>query len=165
MGVKKGIISILSEYEIDIKHEGSVLRAFCPFHDDHGRPNFTVYEDTNSWYCWACKEGGDVTAFVAKMDNTTYAIAKRKVEGVDVDLQELQEKINGICIEDEPLEFNTDLNILVSHTVREFLRNNPSKVDAILPILRDLDVRFSHPISPTGVSQILTNLNQQLQKL
>jgi len=162
MGVKKSILSVLAEYNIEIKHEGSVLRAFCPLHDDKGRPNFTIYEDTNSWFCFAGCGGGDVISFVAKMDNTTYAVAKQKIEGVDVNLQELQEKIDGLSIEDEPIQFNTDLNILVSKTVREFLRNNPDKVNSILPILKDLDLKFLQPISPMAISKILVDLQQQL---
>ncbi len=45
---------------IKLKKSGSVLRARCPFsgHKDN-EPSFTVYEDTNTFYCFGCGVGGD----------------------------------------------------------------------------------------------------------
>lgn len=165
MGVRKTIVTTLAEYSIDIRHEGQVLRAFCPFHNDTGRPNFTIYEDTNSWYCWACKEGGDVIAFVAKMENITYSAAKSKIEGIGVDLSELQEKIDGLGLDEEAPPINATLNISVSKTIREFLRQKPDKICEVLIILKDFDRKILQPVNPSDIQQILATLQQQLQKL
>lgn len=162
MSVRKTILSVLAEYGVDVRHEGSVLRALCPFHDDKGRPNFTIYENTNSWYCWACKESGDVIAFVAKMEGITYGQAKSKIEGVGVDLTELREKIDGVGIEDEPLPVNANLNILVSRLVRDFVRQHPDKTGSLLSILKDFDLRILQPVNPIEIEAILTNLKQKL---
>ena len=43
---------------IDLKSEGKRLVGSCPFHAER-RPSFNVYTDTNTWYCFSCKQGGD----------------------------------------------------------------------------------------------------------
>lgn len=165
MGVRKTIVTTLAEYNIEVKHEGQVLRAFCPFHNDTGRPNFTLYEDTNSWYCWACKEGGDVISFVAKMENISYGAAKSRIEGVGVDLSELQEKIDGLGLEEEPVPVNLTLNATISKMVREFLRKHPGKVEATLPILKEFDIKALVTIAPQDIHKILATVQEKLQKL
>lgn len=165
MGVRKTILTTLAEYNIDVKHEGQVLRAFCPFHNDTGRPNLTLYDATNSWYCWACKEGGDVISFVAKMENISYGAAKSKIEGVGVDLSELQEKIDGLGLDEEPTPVNLTLNATVSKMVREFIRKHPTKFAETLPILREFDTKALSPISAVDIQKILATVQEKLQKL
>jgi hypothetical protein len=46
------ILDVIDEMGIELKPIGEdVFRGFCPFHNDTGIPNFTVYKKTNSWYC------------------------------------------------------------------------------------------------------------------
>lgn len=37
-------------------------QGLCPFHDDHN-PSFSVNEEENYWYCFACDKGGSVIDF------------------------------------------------------------------------------------------------------
>lgn len=51
----------LIKKEVDLKFIGDgKWRGFCPFHYDVGTPNFTVFEDTNTYYCFACKAFGTI---------------------------------------------------------------------------------------------------------
>lgn len=41
------------------------LSGLCPFHNDTNpkNPNFIIYTNTNSWYCFQEGRGGDVISF------------------------------------------------------------------------------------------------------
>lgn len=63
-------IKDLVEKHVDLKSIGDgKWRGYCPFHDDTGTPNFTVYEHTNSYYCFACEAYGDIKTWIRKMEN------------------------------------------------------------------------------------------------
>ena len=42
---------------IDLEESGYRLVGACPFHAET-RPSFNVYEDTNSFFCFSCQQGG-----------------------------------------------------------------------------------------------------------
>ena len=46
---------------------GNMYRTFCPFHQDKNTPNFIIYPDTNSYWCYACSDGGGIIKFLRKM--------------------------------------------------------------------------------------------------
>ena len=45
--------------------------GLCPFHDDKA-PSFHVYSDSQSYYCFACHESGDIFTFVMKTQNLSF---------------------------------------------------------------------------------------------
>jgi DNA primase len=165
MTVRKNIISLMAEYNIELRKEGTILRAYCPFHNDTGRPNFTIYEDTDSWYCWACKEGGDKAQFVAKMEGISYADAKLKLDGVELDLEELQEKIDGAGFYDDPPQLNTDVNITISKAVRRFLKESPGRASEALALLKELDAKLQGTITYDDMRTLLQKAHTQLGNL
>ena len=59
----------------------NIYRCYCPLHEDTGTPNFTIYESTNSFYCFACQEGGDEIYFLMKYYNISYQEAIQKNSG------------------------------------------------------------------------------------
>lgn len=160
MTVKKSLMAVLAEYGIEIKREGSVIRAFCPFHQDTGRPNFTIYEDTDSWYCFACKEGGDKIAFVSKHEGISYAAAKSRFESDGVDLQEIYEKNDGVDYEDQIITAAVELNILVSKLTRQFLYAHPEKAKGVFAHLKTIDFQLLTPIKVEDISKIIQHTSQ-----
>jgi DNA primase len=50
---------------------GRELVGLCPFHDDHD-PSLRVDSERQSYKCWACGEGGDVFAFVQKIESVSF---------------------------------------------------------------------------------------------
>ncbi len=44
-----------------------VRQGLCPFHEER-EGSFTVYADTERWYCFGCGAGGDVLDFVQRRD-------------------------------------------------------------------------------------------------
>ena len=43
----------------------------CPFHDD-SKPSLTLYEHTNSYYCFGCHTGGSIIDFVMRYRNLNF---------------------------------------------------------------------------------------------
>ena len=56
------------------------MKGLCPFHDEK-TPSFTVRETVGAFHCFGCGEGGDVIAFVQKLDHLTFAEAVERLAG------------------------------------------------------------------------------------
>ncbi|MGN1347231.1 MAG: DNA primase, partial [Eubacteriales bacterium] len=67
------IESVISSY-VSLKRAGSNLKGLCPFHSEK-TPSFTVYPETQSFYCFGCGAGGDVITFVMRTENLDYVAA------------------------------------------------------------------------------------------
>ncbi|SDT25794.1 DNA primase [Microlunatus soli] len=58
---------------------GGSMKGLCPFHDE-STPSFNVTPARGLWYCFgACSEGGDVIAFMQKIENLTFTEAVQKL--------------------------------------------------------------------------------------
>ncbi len=67
---KTDITDIVSSY-VTLKKRGATLVGLCPFHNEK-TPSFTVYPDTQSFYCFGCGAGGDSVTFIKKIENLDY---------------------------------------------------------------------------------------------
>ncbi len=67
--------SVISSY-VQLKRRGRNLTGLCPFHSEK-TPSFTVYPDSQSFYCFGCGAGGDVVTFVRRVENLDYVEAIR----------------------------------------------------------------------------------------
>ena len=74
---KADIESVISS-SITLKRRGKTLVGLCPFHNEK-TPSFTVYPESNSFYCFGCGAGGDVISFVRRMENLDYIEAVKSV--------------------------------------------------------------------------------------
>ncbi|MGN0516688.1 DNA primase, partial [Eubacterium sp.] len=52
--------------------------GLCPFHNEK-TPSFTVYENTQSFYCFGCGAAGDCVGFTRKIDNLDYIDAVKSL--------------------------------------------------------------------------------------
>lgn len=64
------IETVISSY-IQIKRRGRNYVCNCPFHSEK-TPSFTVFPDTQSFYCFGCGAGGDVITFIMKSENLDF---------------------------------------------------------------------------------------------
>ena len=63
---------------VDLKRRGKTFVGLCPFHNEK-TPSFTVYPDSNSFYCFGCGAGGDAITFIRRIENLDYVEAVRFV--------------------------------------------------------------------------------------
>lgn len=67
------IEALISDY-VTLKHQGRIARGLCPFHSEK-TPSFTVYPETQSFYCFGCGKGGDAITFIRDIENLDYVEA------------------------------------------------------------------------------------------
>ncbi len=71
------VVRILGEY-LKLRKSGANWNALCPFHKERSG-SFYVYPGTASYYCFGCREHGDVFTFVMKMESLSFPEAVRVV--------------------------------------------------------------------------------------
>jgi DNA primase len=55
-------IELLIQMFIKLEKKGNTFVGLCPFHQDH-QPSFTVFPDTQSFYCFGCQAGSKSNSF------------------------------------------------------------------------------------------------------
>ena len=68
---KARIDDVVSQYVTLKRAGGGSLKGLCPFHDEK-TPSFNVNPARQFFHCFGCGEGGDVIAFVMKVDGLTF---------------------------------------------------------------------------------------------
>ena len=64
---------------VRLRGRGRVRQGVCPFHDEV-EGSFTVYADSERFYCFGCGLGGDVLNFVRLADNLSLPEAIRQLD-------------------------------------------------------------------------------------
>ena len=67
---KIDIETVVSPY-VSLRRRGRLLTGLCPFHNEK-TPSFTVYPDSQSFYCFGCGEGGNVITLLMKIANKSF---------------------------------------------------------------------------------------------
>ncbi len=71
---------VVEESGVRLRGKGRVRQGVCPFHEE-GEGSFTVYEDSQKFYCFGCGAGGDVLDFVQRLDGVGLPEAMRRLGG------------------------------------------------------------------------------------
>ena len=72
------IADFIRQYVPGLKRSGKTWKACCPFHKEK-TPSFTCSSEKGLYYCFGCQEGGDIFAFLMKIENLTFNEALRKL--------------------------------------------------------------------------------------
>ncbi len=65
------IDDVVGEYVALRRAGGGAIKGLCPFHDEK-TPSFNVRPTHGTFHCFGCGEGGDVIAFVMKIDHLSF---------------------------------------------------------------------------------------------
>ena len=65
---------------VRLRGRGRVRQGVCPFHEEV-EGSFTVYADSERWYCFGCGLGGDVLDFIQHNENLSLPDAIRRLDG------------------------------------------------------------------------------------
>lgn len=155
---KTDITDIVSAY-VSLKKRGATLVGLCPFHNEK-TPSFTVYPETQSFYCFGCGAGGDAVTFIRKIENLDYIDAVKMLaqraglqmptDGFDDSISKRRRRIyeanraaakyfHSVLMSEEgskALEYYRNRKFTL-HTIRKFgLGYAPDKWDGLLKHLR-----------------------------
>ena len=65
---------------VRLRGRGRVRQGVCPFHDE-AEGSFTVYADSERFYCFGCGAGGDVLDFIRRVENLSLPEAIARLDG------------------------------------------------------------------------------------
>lgn len=89
---KADIVPIISEY-LPIRKRGKNYLALCPFHSEK-TASFTVSQEKQLFHCFGCGEGGNVFAFIMKMEKVDFPEAV-EIVGEKLGIQVEKSKNSG----------------------------------------------------------------------
>ncbi|TFG90842.1 MAG: hypothetical protein E4H15_06900, partial [Syntrophobacterales bacterium] len=69
------VVELISEY-VTLKKAGRTFVGLCHFHKEK-TPSFSVNPEKQIFYCFGCGEGGDIFAFLTKLNGTSFAESAR----------------------------------------------------------------------------------------
>jgi DNA primase len=72
------LVEIVIQHGIELKRAGSSFKGRCPFHNDSS-PSFFVSPTKQLFHCFGCGAGGDVFAFVQRIEHLTFPQAVQKL--------------------------------------------------------------------------------------
>jgi DNA primase len=90
---RNDIVELIGTY-VNLKRAGSNYNGLCPYHSEK-TPSFTVFPNTQSFYCFGCGAGGDAITFAMKSENLDYSAAVEflaKRAGITITVDDRQDK-------------------------------------------------------------------------
>ena len=72
------IVEFIRQYVPGLKRAGKTYKACCPFHHEK-TPSFTCSSEKGLFYCFGCQEGGDIIAFLMKIENLSFREALERL--------------------------------------------------------------------------------------
>ena len=72
--------AIATRYGLALASSGARFVALCPFHQET-RPSFTIFPETQRWWCFGCRRGGDVIEFVRLLEGVGFREAVERLGG------------------------------------------------------------------------------------
>ncbi|MBI5239799.1 MAG: DNA primase [Elusimicrobia bacterium] len=72
------IAELVKDYVPQLSRAGRSFKARCPFHQER-TPSFIVTPERGTFHCFGCGAGGDVFAFLMKMESLSFTEAAEKL--------------------------------------------------------------------------------------
>ena len=72
------IVELVKDYVPQLSRAGRSFKARCPFHQER-TPSFIVTPERGTFHCFGCGAGGDVFAFLMKMESLSFTEAAEKL--------------------------------------------------------------------------------------
>jgi DNA primase len=88
------IVDLAGQY-LQLRREGRIYKALCPWHDD-SRPSLQINPERQSFKCWVCNLGGDIFSFLMKIENVEFPEALAMLaERAGIELSRSKSNIQG----------------------------------------------------------------------
>lgn len=98
------IVELAESFGMELRDMGTHHRGRCPFHDEK-TPSFSLYKDTQRFFCYGCKQSGDAIDLVRHFKNMTFHQAVEFLEINYIKNKKLARKsgLLDIIIEEESM--------------------------------------------------------------
>jgi DNA primase len=126
---KIDIVELIGALGVNLRKTGRSYVGFCPFHPNSRTPAFTVYPDTQSFYCFGCHAAGTAFDFVMRKQGLDFRSALEQLAaraGVRLeprDEQARQEDARRTRL----LEINTLAAKVFNHVLVNSTRGEPAR--------------------------------------
>ena len=124
---RNNVYDVISSH-VHLKRHGRIYKGLCPFHSEK-TPSFTVYPDTQSYYCFGCGAGGDIISFTKEINGLTYVEAvKALAQQSGMPLPDEDDKLSRLKSRIYEMNkiaaryFHTNLNSEAGKNARIYLR-------------------------------------------
>ena len=159
----KSLLDLIEEQGIELTPIAKdIYRGFCPLHPDRegGKPQFTYYAASESFFCYRCNIGGDNVRFLAEIEGIPYNEAKQRLLGTLAEqFQELNDITDNLDATVES-EFNLKLNFALRPKFRELFYKYPEKSEEILKMLHELDTELKNKINLETMDRLFENFKK-----
>lgn len=153
------LLEILNQYQINIDEYNR--KAICPFpsHSVDRTASFFYYKDTNSFYCFGCKNGGGPCNFVSIMDGISRADAAKKINSNSFSQVRL--------VRDDNYNKCQSIVFAFSSIIREFIQSNADDIIAIeyaekLTLIFDTMVA-KHKLDANGLASLIDKIKFKIE--
>jgi len=136
------ILDILSKYNVELQQIGDIYRGYCPLHSDTAVPNFTVFTQTDSFFCFACGKGGKAVDFVRYIENITREEAQVLLDE-ELTTEDIKSRINAPSVQPT---YNQSTNFVISMMCRDLLRAHPEKLESVMSFMEKFDSVSDHRV-------------------
>ncbi len=120
------IVSVVSEY-LTLKKAGQNFMGLCPFHSEK-TASFTVNPTKQFFHCFGCSAGGDLFAFVSKIEQISFPEAVRRfAEKTGVTIPDQKESLGQVDSESEHI---LNLNEAAAQFFHQNLMEQPGAEEA-----------------------------------
>lgn len=87
------IVEFLEQHGMDVKRSGTRYWALCPFHDED-TPSFSIDQNTGRYYCFGCRETGDIFTYLQKTEGLTFKEAlEEECDALHIEYKQSDEEI------------------------------------------------------------------------
>lgn len=153
------ILELVEKYGLEITKQGNLFVTYCPFHKDEHRPNFTIYEGTDSYYCYTCSKGGDAIDFFARMEKIPYSEAQHRLYS---DLSSLRSRINKVR---SPASYNDMVNLQLSQVLRTSISAKPNRLVEIMKVMQYIDSILVRDITQDEAINLISEVSSRLNSI
>lgn len=147
------LTNVCKHYGIEIGEFNKNIQCPFPFHNDNG-PSFYYYPNTNSFFCWGCKNGGGPVIFISLLESISKLEAANKLLG-SFESEEIESQLFNKASE------KNDLYLYFSSTVRDFIKKDSSTkaIEFIDKITLSFDtITQKHSVDNSGLKLLIDKL-------
>ncbi|PDW00634.1 DNA primase [Candidatus Chloroploca asiatica] len=126
---KIDLVELINTHGVSLRKAGRNYVGFCPFHPNSRTPAFTVFPDTQSFYCFGCQASGTAFDFLMRKQGLDFPTALEQLAArAGVKLKPRTEQARA---EDarrtKLLEINAAAAKYFNYVLRELKRGEPAR--------------------------------------